>query len=1054
MATDIARLSYDSGRQYTGVMPQQGRVSLEAEENEEVTISLVERRAELVDIIGPCGTPDNGYAVSQGSGYDIIIGPGTMYVGGNRVTLGSPLDYDAQPDWLDAEADPAMWWVPVPTEAPGDNEWVILVLVERDVTAVEDPMLRDVALGGPDGAARLRLLQHFLRIGTQADTCAAALAGQAQLWLEDQGLAYDAASAELSSLTRLQVQFQDTGAPPDPCEPSVTGGYLGAENQAFRVQVNAVDPDSGNFSLLWGPDDASMLYRVTSDGQALPTLTFLNTPVDEYHQPVAGQAVEVLLDAAQLASSDGVVEGYVSSLTGEALVLTSSYDPSTKTLRLPDSVYLAGASSAPQLYLRAWQGLLTEQSVGSWVTLPGTGIQVRLTTEDNAAVHVGDYWVVAARPATPTEIYPARLLREGQPPDGPHMWACPLAVVSWADGELTVVDNCRNEFPPLTGITATGGGCCTVSVTPAQAQGAQLQGVIGQYTTNRQPPITEVTICLQPGRYVLDGPLKLGVEQSDLTIEGCGKGAVLVPSGTSTTVFAGGLVQVAEASHVTLRGLEIELPLVPPSTTEKTPIDFANIDASVTTFFPQRALGIGVRAVQTTALTVSDCTFRFPLSVETGTTPVTGAATAPTPIFEVGVLAQGEVTGLVLEGNTFSSAERLFVVGEEASSVEEAASITTIPVRIGNTQVLAGYLQTPAMLRIGSTTGATQQPPTSGDTTAAALSDEPAPQARADAETAPAATFARALLSDAVIKDNVFQGLTLPVYAIGDFGRVEIIGNLVRQCYAGMVLLSDAALAALDLLARSAVSTTQAAELSRTPSVSALLDPGVLAGSVLGRAVPLPADYTLSKRQTSVQHGVLAAMATEQTGTVAYAQGFLTGVLERSFGGVPETVGEDLKNVDLVLSEFDQAAVLQAATDNLDVNCAGNDVDCAGGLKENSGPPLVIWDLTAATSTGTTTGTTTTGTGAAPSLLAATAIVNGNRLIANGALVALVGGMPLVNVAANVMFNASGKYSLVLGGTSTMAAITGNVLHGPTLLPSRPGAPAPLDTWTYLNEVF
>ncbi len=100
MATDVARLSFDSGRQYTGVVPQQGRVSLEAEQNEQRVIDAEERRKELLDIVGPAGTPDDGYAVSFVGGA-LTVGAGTMYVGGLRVELDAPVSYGQQPDWLD-----------------------------------------------------------------------------------------------------------------------------------------------------------------------------------------------------------------------------------------------------------------------------------------------------------------------------------------------------------------------------------------------------------------------------------------------------------------------------------------------------------------------------------------------------------------------------------------------------------------------------------------------------------------------------------------------------------------------------------------------------------------------------------------------------------------------------------------------------------------------------------------------------------------------------------------------------------------------------------------
>src|SRR5271166_5352 len=103
MATDIARLSFDPARLYRGVVPQQGRVTLEAEQNEQRVIDSEERRKEIIDIVGPAGTPDNGYAVSQGQGpgFDLSIGHGTMYVGGWRVELDADLDTAKQPDWID-----------------------------------------------------------------------------------------------------------------------------------------------------------------------------------------------------------------------------------------------------------------------------------------------------------------------------------------------------------------------------------------------------------------------------------------------------------------------------------------------------------------------------------------------------------------------------------------------------------------------------------------------------------------------------------------------------------------------------------------------------------------------------------------------------------------------------------------------------------------------------------------------------------------------------------------------------------------------------------------
>ena len=172
MATDIARLSFDPARHYTGVAPQQGRVTLEAEENEERVI--LGRRAAARS----CSTssarpprPTTATRVSPGERFDLTIGAGTMYVGGIRVELDATSCTAHQPDWLDHEGDPTS--TPLPNaKGVGRDEHVVLVLTETDVTATEDPVLREVALGGPDGAARTRILQHVRRLADSGGDCA------------------------------------------------------------------------------------------------------------------------------------------------------------------------------------------------------------------------------------------------------------------------------------------------------------------------------------------------------------------------------------------------------------------------------------------------------------------------------------------------------------------------------------------------------------------------------------------------------------------------------------------------------------------------------------------------------------------------------------------------------------------------------------------------------------------------------------------------------------------------------------------------------------------
>src|SRR5882724_11412773 len=97
MASDRARITYDPSRQYRSVVMQQGRVTLEADVNEAQTIAGELLREETLDIVGPAGTPDDGYKVTgntvSGDLFDFNVGPGTMYVGGERVYQPVGVDY-------------------------------------------------------------------------------------------------------------------------------------------------------------------------------------------------------------------------------------------------------------------------------------------------------------------------------------------------------------------------------------------------------------------------------------------------------------------------------------------------------------------------------------------------------------------------------------------------------------------------------------------------------------------------------------------------------------------------------------------------------------------------------------------------------------------------------------------------------------------------------------------------------------------------------------------------------------------------------------------------
>jgi hypothetical protein len=413
MAGDRARVSYDPSRKWRGLIAQQGRVTVEADWNEAAAINADHDRRLTLDVVGTVGTPDGGYVVTAmpaaGSPPgevpgDLVIGAGTIYLGGERLDLDAPVSYGAQPDWLDFSTDPL--WVPpaVPAGAGASYELVWLLAAEQEVSAVEDPALADVALGGPDTMGRQRIRQRFLRQPTPS-------ASAFEAWndlvtsLGSAGLSFDAASMRIESTATLLVSFTSSG-PAGLCQPTAAGGYLGAENQMIRVMVASVDP-SGVPSLVWGFDDASFLYRVQAAFDPVSgdtTVTLADTPVDSYHFPLRGQAVELLRDAVQLTGQD-----YVAAPNGFVSVLTAGYASPSQTLAIagqPPADYLSAATR--QLYLRVWQGT-TPAPAGQLIPLGDTGVVVTLGSA-TGGFHVGDFWCFALRPAQASIVYPERYL--------------------------------------------------------------------------------------------------------------------------------------------------------------------------------------------------------------------------------------------------------------------------------------------------------------------------------------------------------------------------------------------------------------------------------------------------------------------------------------------------------------------------------------------------------------------------------------------------------------------------------------------------------------------
>ena len=506
MGSDLARITFDSSRGYRSVVAQQGRVTLEADINEETAIAGEALRKETIDVVGPAGTPDDGYKVSYNTTDGLVASKGTMYLGGWRLHQDKPVPFSNQPEWLDQPAQTAFQ----------GNAVAALLVTEQSISATEDQALREVALGGPDTAARMRLMQHFVLIPTDASQCPSAEQGVAET-LQQMGLQLNPKTLELEYAATLKVSFFPPTQSNDPCCPPAQGGYLGADNQLVRVAVSSFSAGSG--TLLWGWNNASFLYRATVVSPQVLRLT--QTPIDAAHTPQPGQVIEILRTTMVMGNTAD--KNYVAAQDGLVVTLGTGtvYDPASQQLTLPAGTTLPTDSNT--LFVRLWQGTVpfTSGTIAQLDAVSGLAVTVTIAALPTAPLASRPFWCFAVRPNTPQSVYPERYLQTAQRPDGPRQWLCDLAVVgapipSEAAEVWTIIADCRRHFKHLIDLGVC--TCCELSLSPDEDWVTNLNAALGS-------GIDSISICFQPGVFTVASTIVfsgIGVK-----ITGAGEGTLI-----------------------------------------------------------------------------------------------------------------------------------------------------------------------------------------------------------------------------------------------------------------------------------------------------------------------------------------------------------------------------------------------------------------------------------------------------------------------------------------------------------------------------------------------
>jgi hypothetical protein len=530
---DISRINFDKTKHYSSVRMQQGRVLTDDDWNENARIENEIQRVSNTEIVGPFGSPDDGFKIANlrlESGlvnFDILSG--TLYLGGLRLELETGETYRLQKDWLQKPA--------LSDGTPNFNELerydlVYLESWQQPVSAVEDSSLFEVALGGPDTTTRVRNMRR-VHLATGIGFCSCTDAWD-KLKTDWKAAFLGKINEEYERITDtlLKVSFNNSGLPEDLCTPAAAGGYLGAENQAIRVQL----VDNNHFT--WGFDNASPLYRVAVSANG-KTVKMLTEPKDQYHWPLSNQVVEILPWSAVLPNGEKVAEQM-----GHLTKVEASYNPDTGEFTLQDVLAPTFGSDwksradkndldnqvPPEyFYLRVWNrgddfgsGSKISFTTGTPVLLGHTGLEITITGNDRTA---GDYWVIAARPETPNRVVPWEL-EKGLSPHGVRRYFAPLAVLKWKHETVTagnvtgkIIHDCRKKFHPLTEQEC----CCTFTVGDGKRSNGDFSSI--QDAVDNLPA-DGGKICVLPGEHIANVEI---MNKRQIRITGCGEHSIVRP---------------------------------------------------------------------------------------------------------------------------------------------------------------------------------------------------------------------------------------------------------------------------------------------------------------------------------------------------------------------------------------------------------------------------------------------------------------------------------------------------------------------------------------------
>jgi hypothetical protein len=471
MKGDFSRITFDKANHFRRVLMQQGRVTLDADFNEQVAIFLHYVQTLAHDLIGPYGAPegiDGGFSLTvdpeKKGGF--FLSKGRYYVDGILVESETNRLYK-EPHVI----APGEQLQQAVYRGKNQTLWVYLDVWERHITSIDNDAIREKALGGPDTCTRTEVVwqvkalslnkiiddlkKQYNKSNSSEYELGPSPRHEAIVELQKcfdgkpaNPISCGAPLALLHTVSNVSLSARvvpvESGDNGDNCLIAPDSKYRSLENHLYRVEIHRGGP-AGIATFKWSRNNGNVVARtVGTDGHGFV--------VSNPHGFEASSWVELIDDSQELQGGPGTL---VKLAKVEGNVLT--IDPASVAQNIS-----GGVSSIIRCWDQTERGDITlvdgaipiiekSDKDSAWIDLED-GMQIQFSSSQGE-YRTGDYWLIPARGATGSIEWPMEQEKVGGykslPPHGVEHHYAPLGFMTWdSDGALSI-NNCRCTFSPM-----------------------------------------------------------------------------------------------------------------------------------------------------------------------------------------------------------------------------------------------------------------------------------------------------------------------------------------------------------------------------------------------------------------------------------------------------------------------------------------------------------------------------------------------------------------------------------------------------------------------------